>query len=340
MEIREITSREKQDAFVGSQPQSQFLQSWRWGEFQRTQQNRVLRLGCISVGRIVGLAQVIEQRLPLRKKYWYLPRGPIVDLQLGPEQYRTLTRKLVEEIAMRATAEDVIFLKIEPPLEKHSGQLFGELVAEFSVKKTNHVQPQDTWTLDLGQNLDELREGMHPKTRYNIKLAEKKGLRLRSDFMLDDFDSFWKLISETTGRDSFRTHDKSYFREMMRLADGGKFLRLYTAEYQGAVIAANIVVSYGDTVTYLHGASSSQQRNLMAPHLLQWQQIADAKGGGYRQYDFWGIAPNDALAHPWAGISRFKKGFGGHPRSYLGAYDLILDPIWYRLYKTAKKLKF
>jgi len=115
---------------------------------------------------------------------------------------------------------------------------------------------------------------------------------------------------------------------------------MFIAELGGKIIAANMVVFFGDTVTYVHGASSNQYRNIMAPHVLQWRQIQAAKKEGYKYYDFWGVAPEGQEKHHWAGITRFKKSFGGKGVSYLGAYDLILDKFWYTLYKVSHKLRF
>ena len=105
------------------------------------------------------------------------------------------------------------------------------------------------------------------------------------------------------------------------------------AEYERQIIAANLVNFYGDTATYLHGSSSSKNRQVMAPHLLQWEQIKEAKNRGMKYYDFWGFDEDK-----WPGVSRFKKGFGGEIVEYAGAYDLIWNKLWYQLYNLAKKI--
>ena len=113
---------------------------------------------------------------------------------------------------------------------------------------------------------------------------------------------------------------------------------LYLAEFEGNVIAANLVIAYGDMTTYLHGASSNRSRNVMAPHLLQWRQIQDAKKRQHGWYDFWGVAPpHSGDNHPWAGITRFKKGFGDNNVRYLGTLDIPLKKWWYRMYTTVRR---
>jgi lipid II:glycine glycyltransferase (peptidoglycan interpeptide bridge formation enzyme) len=128
---------------------------------------------------------------------------------------------------------------------------------------------------------------------------------------------------------------------MYRILGQSGFLKMFLAEYQGKIIAANLIILFGDCVTYVHGASGDEYREVMAPHLLQWRQIQAAKKLGFKYYDFWGVAPTGAdEKHPWQGITRFKRGFAGSEFNYLGARDLILDTFWYRIYKTVQRLRF
>lgn len=339
MEVREISNQQLFDRFVGSQAKSQFLQSWSWGEFQHSQQNKVLRLGAYDGEQLTGGAQIIEQVLPLGKKYWYLPRGPVVSDQIPIPKFQTAFRILLEEIVSRADKQGAMFLKIEPPLEKHSQQQFDSLVQNYDVKSTNLVQPKDSWYLELNKSESELLTSMHQKTRYNIRLAERKGVTVRTTNMINDFETFWRLMRATVKRDKFHSHSRAYYHDMYRRLIQTDFMNMFVAELEGKIIAANMVVFFGDTVTYVHGASSNQYRNIMAPHLLQWRQVQAAKKEGYKYYDFWGVAPEGQEKHHWSGITRFKKSFGGKGISYLGAYDLILDKFWYTLYKLAKKVK-
>lgn len=327
------------DEFVGLQAGSQFLQSWRWGEFQRAVPRPVQRWGVYHGERILGAAQVFEHRLPLGKKYWYVPRGPVLDESLPPDQYRGAARLLVETIVAYAEKSNVMFLKLEPAWEKIGETVFKAVTHGWQIKKVDQVQPTHTWILDVGPTEEQLLAAMHPKARYNIKLAERKGVHIRSVETINDFDAFLSLTAQTARRDGITTHSHDYYRTMHRTLAGKNFLRLFSAEYEGKIIASNMVVFFGDTVTYLHGSSGDARREVMAPHLLQWHQIQEAKKGGYAKYDFGGVAPahDQDSPHPWDGITRFKQGFGGHGVSFLGAFDLILDPVWYTIYKMAQK---
>jgi lipid II:glycine glycyltransferase (peptidoglycan interpeptide bridge formation enzyme) len=234
-----------------------------------------------------------------------------------------------------------MFIKFEPPLPRLNEHFFVSQLKNADLRATRFIQPQDTLYLDLSLPEDKLAEALHPKTRYNIRLAERKGVGVRQDGAVNDFDDFWKLMEMTAKRDTFQHHRRAYYREMYRILGQTGFLKMFLAEYQGKVIAANLVVLFGDCATYVHGASGDDNREVMAPHLLQWRQIIEAKKSGFKYYDFWGIAPTGAdEKHPWQGLTRFKSGFSGRQFNYLGAYDLILDTFWYRIYKTVQRLRF
>ncbi|MFH1207480.1 MAG: peptidoglycan bridge formation glycyltransferase FemA/FemB family protein [Patescibacteria group bacterium] len=339
MEVREIEKQNELDSFVGNRTGCQFLQSWRWGEFQRAVPRPVRRWGAFDGQTILGTAQAFEHRLPLGKKYWYIPRGPMLDDRLPVDKYGATVRSLLETIMDQAENHGVMFLKVEPPWEKTNEALLTTVTQGWQIKKVDQVQPAQTWFLDLGQSEEQLLAAMHPKTRYNIKLAERKGVHIRTVETVNDFDAFLSLTTQTAQRDKIRTHSHDYYRIMHRTLAGKNFLQLFSAEYEGKNVAGNIVIFFGDTVTYLHGASGDERREVMAPHLLQWRQIQEAKKRGYKKYDFGGVTlahDNDA-PHPWDGITRFKQGFGGYGAAYLGAFDLILDPVWYTIYKMAQK---
>ncbi|MFA5051725.1 MAG: peptidoglycan bridge formation glycyltransferase FemA/FemB family protein [Patescibacteria group bacterium] len=337
MDVREVDKQSELDGFVGVRPGSQFLQSWPWGDFQRAVPRPVRRWGVYENHALVGAAQLIEHQLPLGKKYWYCPRGPVIDDRLPVDRYGVAARQLLEEIMGQAEKNGCMFVKIEPAWGQSSETVLGTIARGWQMKKVDQVQPAQTWLLDLGQSEEQLLAAMHHKTRYNVKLAERKGVIVRTAETVNDFDAFLALTTQTARRDKITTHSPDYYRIMHRALVTNGFLQLFSAEYEGKNIAANIVIFFGDTVTYLHGASGDERREMMAPHLLQWRQIQEAKKRGYKKYDFGGVVLNEDESHPWAGITRFKQGFGGYGVSYLGAYDLILDPVWYTIYKTAQK---
>jgi lipid II:glycine glycyltransferase (peptidoglycan interpeptide bridge formation enzyme) len=156
-------------------------------------------------------------------------------------------------------------------------------------------------------------------------------------------NTFLTLNKETAVRDRFAPHDDVYYKKQIETTRNTEMMYVYVAEamIDGVLqpIAANIVSHFGKRVTYVHGASGNRGRNLMAPFLLQWSAILEAKRVGATEYDFWGIADSEDPTHPWAGITRFKRGFGGSMVQYIGAYDIIYKPTWYKIYRAYKTLR-
>jgi len=158
------------------------------------------------------------------------------------------------------------------------------------IKAPQDVQPKNTLILDLDQSEAEVLAQMKAKTRYNIRLAERRGVKTRQSVSQKDIDAFLKLIAITSQRDHFKAHSAAYYQKMADFFGCQGLLKIFLAEYKDQVLVANLVFFWGKAATYLHGASGNSHRNLMAPHLLQWTQILEAKKQGCGEYDFWGIA--------------------------------------------------
>lgn len=211
------------------------------------------------------------------------------------------------------------------------------------------VQPQDTVLLALDGDEENLMAGMHKKTRYNIRLSERKGVavrRLQGTEVLEALGVWYAIYRETARRDGIALHPESYYRRLFSLSsDSSKngaaspCFSLYLAEHDGEVLAGIIVVRCGDRSTYMYGASSSLKRELMPNHLLQWTAIKDARAEGALEYDFFGIPPADNPSHPMHGLWRFKTGFGGDILHYLGAWDYPFRSSVYGLYRAAETLR-
>ncbi|MBX4187311.1 MAG: peptidoglycan bridge formation glycyltransferase FemA/FemB family protein, partial [Candidatus Doudnabacteria bacterium] len=204
-------------------------------------------------------------------------------------------------------------------------------------KAVKDMQPANNWYLNLEKSEEELLIGMKPKTRYNINLAQRKGVTVREG-KAEDLLIMFKLFLETAGRNQIRLHPQNYYFQMWEQLSPG-YLKVLIAEYQGRPLAAMILTLFGDMATYLHGGSSQIMKEAMTPYLLHWEAIKLAKTSGMKNYDFGGIAPHNTESHAWAGISRFKKGFGGYEVTYPGSFDLIYSPLWYNVYKNARGLQ-
>ncbi|MBI5037592.1 MAG: peptidoglycan bridge formation glycyltransferase FemA/FemB family protein [Candidatus Kerfeldbacteria bacterium] len=340
MDVRRCTDQKIFDAWVRAQPQTQFTQSWDWGVFQEKTGRSARRYGVFDGGTIRAVAQVIIHQLPGRWQYWYIPRGPVVRHDLNDDEVAHTMRALLEHIIDEAGDVGALSLIIEPAWRRERLSLLQSMMSAWPGESARFRQPQDTQLLDLGGTEEQLLEQMHQKTRYNIRLAEKRGVTVRVSSAVADVDRFWDINTETTQRDQFRSHAKEYYQQMMETLGPSGMARVFIAEYEGMALAANIVLHAGDMATYVHGASSDRERSVMAPYLLQWQQILDAKTAGLKWYDFGGVGSAEAGTQDrWAGITRFKQGFGGTPMNYIGAHTLILRPGWYRVYKLIRQLR-
>ena len=333
-----------------------FLQSWEWGEFQKSLGRKIWRLGEIDE----WLAMIVQHDLPLGKSYLYCPGGPIMNLRF--KNYDLRFKNFLDDVTGIGRQEKAIFLKIEPFVEINagengspSGEPFSKYWADSGLVESDGGQRiRKTLVLDLAESEGELLAEMKQKTRYNIRVAEKHGVRVRiSDRPEKDFEEFWRLMQETAKRDRIRCHPKDYYSKQLSLINirengsparepfseyfgdekNAAETKLFLAEFENKVIAANVVMFFDEKTIYLHGASDYEKRHLMAPYLLQWEQIKEAKRCGYAQYDFWGL---DEIK--WPGVTRFKKGFGGHEIEQSGAYDYVFQDWWYGIYKIAKKL--
>ena len=323
------------DFILENYPQS-FLQSFEWGEFQSSVGRKVIRFAIVEGGRMMAVASVSEHKLPLGLRYWYLARGPIAIVEAGQAEQFAILDFCIKALKEKAKDAGVVFLRMDPGVEKKDISVLEKLDMR---PISGSVQPKDTLVLDLQKSEEEILSAMKPKTRYNIRLAEKKGVEISSTmFEEKSFEDFWKLIQETSERDGIVSHSKAYYQKMLESlgADGDLKCFLYLARYEGQVIAANIVLIFGAYAVYLHGASSNANRNLMAPYLLQWRQIRDARAAGCRVYDFWGITV-DGENPKWSGITRFKQGFGGREISYAGVYDMPIRKTLYSLYMMLRK---
>jgi len=334
MLIAETFDKKKFDDYLISQNAS-VLQSWAWGEFQKKLNRKVWRfLLTTDTGKLLAAASVVRMPLPKGKCYLYCPRGPVVGKEMYLQKIWQLFLDKLEDIAL---VEKPVFFRADPSVASYPDFF---LLENLGFRKIGwEVQPKDTLILDLTKSEKELLHQMKPKTRYNINLAQRRGVVVKSSVNSQDIKLFWQLMQETVARDKFSAHPYVYYHTLLETLSRHKQAELHLAFYQNRPLAAVLVAYFGATCWYLHGASSNKLRSLMAPHLLQWTAIKKAKKKNMQFYDFNGVAPSSAgKKHPWAGITRFKKGFGGREVSYVGAYDLPYSKLWYGIYRAARKL--
>jgi len=245
----------------------EFIQSWQWGEFQRNTGSCPIRIQMKEKSSVFWQAQGFEYKVMGLIKFIYFPKVSFVGLS---EEQKVFFLGFLKK-------QGYVFTRIEP-VDK-IGQ-----IGDFKAVKVKNRQPKNTFVLNIDKEEDELLEKMHPKTRYNIRLSERKGTTVKEE---KNIDVFWDLNKETSARDKFKSYNKEYYEKMLEL----DFCYQLTAYIDDVPLVSNICINFADVFTYLHGASSNKNRNLMAPYFLQWECIKFARSQHATEYDFGGIAP-------------------------------------------------
>jgi len=340
MDIRQAADSERDlwNGFVAGWSSGDLLQSYDWGDVKaRSGGWGPLRLMAVEDNVPIAAVSILRRAIPhSSKSLFYAPRGPVGDLS-----NRNILAGLIDAIRGLAKERSAILLKVDPPARIDDRQADLNLNAigfrPIDGAGFGGTQPKCVMQLDLTQSEDELLAACKPKTRYNIRLAERKGVIVRQAADENDLRAFYDLLLETATRDRFLVRDYSYYRILWEILSPPEFVRLFLAEYGNQAVAGALCFYMGDRCWYTYGASSNSHREVMPNHLMQWSMIRHAKSIGCRIYDFRGVSPrrepdqNDRLQ----GLNRFKEGFGAHYVEYIGEYDLPFSKPMYWLWRKA-----
>ena len=328
-------------------PNPHVLQSWPWGEFKSRYGWQADRLLFQRGGQTVAAASVLQRRLPgLPASVLYVPKGPVLDwsdLELAEGVLETL-----EHLARRRRA---LFVKLDPdayypddaPAFSSRPACASELAAMLRARgwrySNEQIQFRNTLLLDLARSEDQLQEAMKQKTRYNVRLAARRGVRTHlltgggdPGALSEALDTFYQLYAETARRDGFVIRPPEYYRDAW-----GGFLEeglacLLLVDFEVETVAGLVLFTLGPTAWYMYGASSNRHRRQMPNYLLQWEAIRWAKAAGCTLYDLWGAPEDLDESSPMWGVVRFKLGLGGQLARGLGAWDFPVNRLGYRLY--------
>jgi len=321
------------EEFMQRHPKGNFAQSRLWGK-QKPMWKWEALISRDARGEIRGAMSVLIRKMPgLGRNLLYSCRGPVCD----PADTETL-RDLLDGARTLAKEYKAYCIKIDPDVPSSNTE-FTKFLTDYGFrlksggKNFEAIQPRYVFRLNVeGKSEEEIQAGFHQKWRYNIRVAERKGVEVKICGK-EQIPAFADLMLTTGVRDGFVTRQPEYFAAM--LDNLGEHARLYMAFWEGKPIAGTLAIHYGDKVWYLYGASSNEHRNLMPNYLLQWRMIQWAVETGCRIYDFRGVSGDVSEDNPLYGLYRFKQGFGGEFTEFVGELDYVVSPAVYHLTEKA-----
>ena len=335
--VREVSQKEKGD---WNKLVTHVIQSWEWGEFRKKMGTDLVRLGEYSGNKLKAAYQLTFHPVPFFKNITigYFPKGPMP------------TKSMVNALVDLGAQKKAAFIKIEPNIingrettnDTSASPSTSERLTRLGlIRSTKSLFTKYNFLVDLTQSEENLLSKMHQKTRYNIKLAQKKGVKVDDSTADSDFKTYLKLYFETTKRQKYFGHSPAYHQKAWETLKPAKMARVLIAQYQKKPLVAWMLLNFGDTLYYPYGGSSLEHKEVMASNLVAWEAIRMGKKLNFKTFDMWGALPPDAdKTNPWYGFHRFKDGYGGKHVEYIGTYDLVLRPRLYTALNLADKVRW
>jgi peptidoglycan pentaglycine glycine transferase (the first glycine) len=317
--------------FLQRHPNAHLLQTGNWGELKSGFGWQAVRMTNGDAG-----AQILFRKLPLGFTIAYIPKLAVSDPSLL-DRGNDFSRfgEFWKEVDVICRKHRAIFLKIEPDAWNDQPLDAWHVTLDTSLY---NIQPPRTIIIDIRGSEEEILARMKQKCRYNIRLAEKKGVTVRA---WDDLDGFYEMIQITGRRDGFGVHSLEYYHRAYDLFHSTGICELLVAEFENKPLAALMVFACGRRAWYIYGASNDEERNRMPTYLLQWGAMRWAKARGCEEYDLWGVPDEDETTLEaqfekrsdglW-GVYRFKRGFGGELKRAAQAMDRVYNPLLYKFY--------
>lgn len=332
--VREVTDKEKA---AYNKVVSHVIQSWEWGEFRKKLGLALVRLGHFDGRKLVKAYQLTFHPVPiLARTIGYLPKGPMPD------------KLMVDRLSLIGKQRRAAFIKLEPDITVNSSQLTVDSLKKLGlVESGKSLFTKYNFLIDLTKSEDQLLAAMYPKTRYNIRVAQKHKVEVYDSTDDADFEIYLKLYFETTRRQKYFGHTPHYHRLLWQTLRPAGMARVLIARYQQpgtsyqTPLVAWMLLSFGDTLYYPYGGSSVEHKEVMASNLVAWEAIRLGKRLGLKTFDMWGaLGPQAKENDPWYGFHRFKAGYGTKLVEYAGTYDLVLAPAIFQLLNVADRLRW
>lgn len=305
------------------------LQSWQWGEFRKKTGVKVIRLGVFKKGKLQkGFQLTIHPLPPTDYTLGYLPKGAMID------------KTMIEALKKVGQENNCIFIKLEPSVLAPNEKLH-QLLLENGCRVGRPLFTKYTLSLNLTKSEEELLSLMKSKTRYNIRLSQRKEVQVIKDNSKKAFKTYLQLLWETTQRQGFYAHSQDYHRKMWEALASSGIYHLFLAKYKKEVLAAYVFFTFKNVLYYPYGGSTRAHRGVMSPYALFWGAIKFAKKMGCKTFDMWGTpGPNPDPQDPWFGFHRFKAGFGPKLIEFIGTYDLVIKDKIYPFFTLADNLRW
>lgn len=331
---------------ISALPGAHFLQTWEWGQFKAIYGWKPIhRVWRNPEGKVNAAALILARTVKLggigpRFKVLYVPRGPL--LRWDDPLQRAVVLEDLQELARK---ENAIFIKIDPEViigvgntnadNDEPGRMAWEITAELNQRgwhtSQEQIQFKNTICLDLEGGEDRWLARMKQKTRYNIRLAEKKGVVVRRG-NLSDLPEMYRMYAETSVRDGFVIRSEGYYRHVWEAFLKTGMAEALIAEVDGTPVAGLILFMFAGRAWYVYGMSRMAHREKMPNYLLQWEAMKTARNHGCLTYDLWGAPDIFDETDPMWGVFRFKQGLGGEAVRFIGAWDYPVRPVYYQLY--------
>lgn len=335
MKIIDAKDRTEWDTFITGHPEANFLQSWDFYEFYRSRGNTVVRRIALEGDRIIGAyAGVVEAAK--RGRHLAIAGGPILDWQ-NPE----LIQSIFADMKLQGEQNHCVFVRVRPQLERTEKNL--KLIQNCGLKPAPmYLSVEFAGILNLEKSEEEILAGMRQRLRRALRKAKKNDIEVETSTNPDDIHEFYQIELQTAGRHHFIAFSEDFLtKQFAAFAPHGEAV-LYTAKYQGEILAQNFMIFYGNEASYHYGVSSELGTKLSGAPLLHMAAMQDARERGIKRYNFWGIVGEDETWHRFYGVSQFKRGFGVQELKYVPAHDLIISPSKYlvtKLIETVRKKK-
>lgn len=324
IQVKEITDKSTWEKFVLSYKDANFLQSFNFGEFHQKLGKTIRRIGFYKQNKLTGVMLCIVEKAK-RATYLTIPGGPLINWD-DKDQIQFF-RKTAEDVAKK---ENCAFVRVRPQIfeDEKSSKLFENLGFKDAPM---HLHAELTRQLDLNKSEEELLTDMRKTTRYEIRKAQKLGIKITLSKEVEDINAFYDLQRQTAQRQHFVEFDKKFLQEQFKVFVKDNQVALLSAYLGRKKLAQAFIIFYGEEADYHYGASTLDGRKYPGAYAVQWEAIKMAKKRGMKKYNLWGVSPEEDKNHRFYGVSVFKRGFGGKDVEYLHARDLVINPFSYKI---------